>query len=191
MTTSVRNRPLFTCVHSHAAGQKLSGRIFAVPGRERAGFWPGGRRNALRASQAVRPSTVMLKQSVRQNHMRISRMLLEKLRLLECSLHGDRRNDREWLERLLHPEFREITRSGVMVDRSETITSLLSENTALPIISSDFRLTEMAGGCALLHYRTTYADGSRPALRSSCWLCSENGQWTLIFHQGTPAACGA
>ncbi|MDV2905229.1 DUF4440 domain-containing protein, partial [Phytobacter diazotrophicus] len=30
-------------------------------------------------------------------------MLLEKLRLLECSLHGDRRNDREWLEQLLHP----------------------------------------------------------------------------------------
>jgi len=118
-------------------------------------------------------------------------MLLEKLRLLECSLHGDRRNDREWLERLLHPEFHEITRSGLMVDRSETITSLLDEKTASAIISSDFRLTEMARGCVMLHYRTSYADGSRPALRSSCWLCSEEGLWTLVFHQGTPAACGA
>ncbi|WP_334365219.1 DUF4440 domain-containing protein [Enterobacter hormaechei] len=133
----------------------------------------------------------MLKESVRQNHMRMNRMLLEKLRLLECSLHGARRNDCEWLERLLHPEFREITRSGLMVDRSETITSLLGEKTASAIISSDFRLTEMARGCVMLHYRTSYADGSRPALRSSCWLCSEEGQWTLVFHQGTPAACGA
>lgn len=57
-------------------------------------------------------------------------MLLEKLRLLECSLHGDRRNDRDWLELILHPEFREITRSGVMVNRSETITALLSEKDA-------------------------------------------------------------
>ncbi|WP_314725619.1 DUF4440 domain-containing protein [Serratia ficaria] len=84
-----------------------------------------------------------------------------------------------------------MTRSGVMVDRSETITSLLSEKTASPIISSDFRLTEMAGGCAMLHYRTSCADGSRPAWRSSCWLCSEEGQWTLFFHQGTPAAGSA
>lgn len=114
-------------------------------------------------------------------------MLLEKLRLLEYSLHGDRRNDREWLERLLHPEFLEITRSGVMVDRSETITSLLNEKTASPIISSNFRLTEMGEGCAMLHYRTSYADGSRPALRSSCWLYSDKGHWTLVFHQGTPA----
>ncbi|WP_241608180.1 nuclear transport factor 2 family protein [Rosenbergiella epipactidis] len=118
-------------------------------------------------------------------------MLLEKLRLLERSLHGDRRNDREWLERLLHPEFREITRSGVIVDRSETITSLLSEKIASSIISSHFRLTEMAVGCVMLQYRTSYADGSRPALRSSCWLCSEEGQWSLFFHQGTPAAFGA
>lgn len=113
-------------------------------------------------------------------------MLLEKLRWLECSLHGDRRNDRQWLELILHPEFQEITRSGVMVDRSDTITSLLSENTPSHIISSDFRLTEMGCGCAILHYRTFNIDGSCPALRSSSWLCSNEGQWTLVFHQGTP-----
>lgn len=122
------------------------------------------------------------------NYSRISRMLVEKLRLLECSLHGDRRNDREWLELILHPEFREITRSGVMVNRSETITALLTERDAPFILSSDFRLTEVGCSCVLLHYRTFYADGSHPALRSSCWICSDEGQWTLFFHQGTPAA---
>ncbi|WP_442797215.1 nuclear transport factor 2 family protein [Pantoea vagans] len=115
-------------------------------------------------------------------------MLLEKLRLLEYSLHNDRRNDRAWLELILHPEFREITRTGVMVNRSETITVLLSEKAALCILSSDFRLMEIGCGCALLNYRTFYADGSHPALRSSYWICSDEGQWTLFFHQGTPAA---
>lgn len=79
-------------------------------------------------------------------------MLLKKIRLLEFILHDDRQNNREWLERLLPPEFLDITRSSVMVDRSETITSLLNEKTSLPIISSNFRLTEMEGGCAMLHY---------------------------------------
>lgn len=115
-------------------------------------------------------------------------MLLEKLRLPECRLHGDRRKDRAWLELILHPEFREITRSGVMVNRSETITALLSEKDAPFILSSDFRLTEMGCGCALLHYQTFCADGSHPALRSSCWICSDEGQWMLFFHQGTSAA---
>lgn len=117
-------------------------------------------------------------------------MLLEKLRLLECSLHGHRRNDREWLERLLHPDFKEITRSGVMVDRSETIASLLSEKNISPVFSCDFRITEIGIASAILYYRTSYADGSHQALRSSYWLCSDEGQWTLFFHQGTPAASG-
>jgi len=118
-------------------------------------------------------------------------MLLEKLMLLECSLHGDKHNDRDWLQHLLHPDFQEITRSGMMVDRSDTIMSLLSEKAASPIISSNFRLTEISETCAILLYRTSDADGSRPALRFSYWLLSEEGQWTLIFHQGTPVATSA
>lgn len=115
-------------------------------------------------------------------------MLLETLKALECSLHDARRNDREWLERLLHPDFREITRSGVRVDRAETIASLLSEKTTPPVLSSDFELTPVGEGCVILHYRTFHVDGSREALRSSCWLLSEEERWTLVFHQGTPAA---
>lgn len=68
---------------------------------------------------------------------------------------------------------------------------LLSEKTALPIFSNNFRLTEMAGGYAMLHYRTSYADGSRPALHSSYWFYSDEAQLTLFFHQGTPAAGNA
>lgn len=115
-------------------------------------------------------------------------MLLEKLKALECSLHGDKRNERQWLEEVLHPDFREITRSGVMVDRQETIDSLAGEENGPTLLSSDFRLISMSENVALLHYRTVNPDGSRPSLRTSCWVCSANEKWLLVFHQGTPEA---
>ena len=46
-------------MHSHAGTQKSSGRISAVPGRGKGGFRAGGRRNALRAPEAVRATDVM------------------------------------------------------------------------------------------------------------------------------------
>ena len=115
-------------------------------------------------------------------------MLLEKLTALECSLHGEKRNDRQWLEEVLHPDFREITRSGFMVDRKETIDSLAGEENGPNILSSEFRLIRMSEDVALLQYRTVNSDGNRPSLRTSCWVCSGNGKWLLAFHQGTPAA---
>ena len=115
-------------------------------------------------------------------------MLLEKLTALECSLHGTQRHDREWLETLLHPEFSEITRSGMWVNRAETIESLTHERSVTPLISSDFRLIITGNNVALLCYKTCHADGSRAALRTSYWTCSGSGEWTLFFHQGTPEA---
>lgn len=115
-------------------------------------------------------------------------MLLEKLKRLECSLHSDRRKDRVWLEQILHERFSEITRSGVVVDRAQTIEALLSEDNIPAILSSDFRLINVGINFAILHYRTVNPDGSRATLRSSCWEISENGQCKLVFHQGTPEA---
>ena len=123
-----------------------------------------------------------------QGSIRVRKMLLEKLKALECSLHGVRRNDRKWLEQILHPEFREITRSGVIVDRTETIASLADELSPTIILSSDFRLLSIGECCAILHYKTFNSDGSRASLRSSCWVYSDRGQWELAFHQGTPVA---
>lgn len=113
-------------------------------------------------------------------------MLLEKLIRLECSLHGNKRKDRVWLEQILHKEFREITRSGVLVDRAEAIESLSAEINAPTILSSDFQLTSVSENSAILHYKTFNPDGSRAALRSSCWGRYDDDQWKLVFHQGTP-----
>ena len=105
-------------------------------------------------------------------------MLLDTLKRLECFLHGSRRKDRIWLEQILHERFSEITRSGVFVNRAQTIEAL----------SSDFRLTIVGDNFAILHYKTVNPDGSNASLRSSCWEISEDGQWKLVFHQGTPEA---
>ena len=115
-------------------------------------------------------------------------MLLENLKALECSLHGVKRNDLKWLEHILHPDFREITRSGVLVNRAETIDSLTGEECAPVILSNNFRLISIRDDLAILHYRTFNPDGSHASLRSSCWERSDNGQWKLVFHQGTPEA---
>lgn len=115
-------------------------------------------------------------------------MLLEQLETLERTLHGSRRNDREWLEQILHDQFREMTRSGVLIDRSQTIEALSAETVIPTILSSNFQLIQIREDVAILHYRTFNADGARPILRSSCWERAGSGQWKLVFHQGTPVA---
>ena len=65
-------------------------------------------------------------------------MLLEQLETLERTLHGSRRNDREWLEQILHDQFREMTRSGVLIDRSQTIEALSAETVSRPFLSATF-----------------------------------------------------
>ena len=57
-----RNEPPFTCVHSHAGAQKSSGVFFSDTDGEWCRKWPSGRRNALRASRAVRARDVMVNQ---------------------------------------------------------------------------------------------------------------------------------
>ncbi|EFN4498703.1 hypothetical protein FQF68_24595 [Escherichia coli] len=56
----VRNRVLFTVVHSHAGAQKSSGAFFRVYAGEICRKRPGRVRNALRAAQTVRPRDVMV-----------------------------------------------------------------------------------------------------------------------------------
>ena len=92
----------------------------------------------------------------------------------------------EWLEQILHKEFREITRTGVLVTRTETIECLSDEVNAPTILSSDFQLISVSDNIAILYYRTFNQDGSRASLRSSCWERFDNDQWKLVFHQGHP-----
>ncbi|WP_387695690.1 DUF4440 domain-containing protein [Photorhabdus sp. RM157S] len=112
-------------------------------------------------------------------------VLLETIKSLECSLHDARRHDKTWLEKILHPDFHEITRSGYLVGRTETIDALITENSTNCIASSDFQLTIVGEMSVILLYRTHNQDGSHATLRSSTWVFSDEHNWQLIFHQGT------
>lgn len=96
-----------------------------------------------------------------------------ELRLLDPAVRADRAQ----VERLLHPEFREIGASGRLWGRDEIIAALEADPGSGATASEvDVRL--VAEGVALL----TYATGD--ARRSSLWVLGEDG-WRVLFHQGT------
>lgn len=114
-------------------------------------------------------------------------MLLERLITLEQSLHGEQRRDRDWLEHILHPHFCEVTRSGVLASRDETIDALTRETGTACIVSNDFSLLSVNADSAILRYRTCDPEGRRLSWRASHWVHVGEDRWQLIFHQGTPA----
>lgn len=115
-------------------------------------------------------------------------MLLNTLIALERSLHAEKRSDADWLEAILHADFHEITRSGTLVSRVETLNALINEPAHQPVTGTDYQLVMVAPACALLHYRSANQDGTRSTLRTSCWVMNHASRWQLFFHQGTPAA---
>lgn len=114
--------------------------------------------------------------------------MLDELKQLECSLHHEKRHELPWLEQRLHPECKELTRSGLLVNRAQIINALMHEQSKLAIISSDFELITAGARHAILLYRTSQPDGSRAALRSSHWVLSAEHGWQMIFHQASAAA---
>lgn len=85
---------------------------------------------------------------------------------------------------LLADEFIEFGSSGRTFDKRKIIATLLDE-TPVQVTLSEFRLQLLADNIALVTYRT-HRHTAPPvfALRSSIWKLA-NGQWRVIFHQGT------
>jgi len=114
----------------------------------------------------------------------------DELFALEAELQASgSRRDQARLEALLDPSFREFGSSGAIYDRLSIISLLLNEH-------SDEHDTDMLDKVAmpisdtvvLLTYQAVKRDRrgeeiSR-SLRSSLWRRS-NGNWTILFHQGT------
>jgi hypothetical protein len=117
---------------------------------------------------------------------------LDQLRQLEVELHHPgARSDRERLERLLHPDFKEVGRSGRAYTR-ETVVRYLSEADVHPgVLSDGFAVAELGPDVALLTYRSAQVPSGgglfNHTLRSSVWVRNDAG-WRLRYHQGTPAA---
>jgi hypothetical protein len=100
-----------------------------------------------------------------------------ELRLLDPEVRADRAE----VERLLHPEFREIGAFGRLWDR-ESIVAALAEDPGTGATASEVEAREVAEGVVLVTYVAESAAGR--SWRSSLWVRCEDG-WRVLFHQGT------
>lgn len=112
--------------------------------------------------------------------------LLVELTALESELHHPGVPcTRERLERLLHPDFHEVGRSGVRYTR-QVVTDFLVDRAPPPhVIAYDHRLERLTDEVALLHFAShEVADDGAPcnrALRVSVWRLTVVG-WQLSYH---------
>jgi ribonuclease HI len=102
-----------------------------------------------------------------------------ELRLLDPAVRADRAE----VERLLHPEFREIGASGRLWSRDEMVVAL-AEDPGTGATATEVEARVVADGVVLVSYVAESAAGR--ARRSSLWVRGEDG-WRVLFHQGTPA----
>lgn len=118
--------------------------------------------------------------------------LAQHLRRLEEELFDPAiRTSPAEIAKRLSRDFREIGSSGRWWTYEETIEALPAETPDGVATGDDFQLTMLAEGVGLLTYRSTYRgrDGSeRKALRSSIWRLEADGNWRMLFHQGTKVA---
>jgi hypothetical protein len=113
----------------------------------------------------------------------------EQLRKLEELLASPeiRRNPAE-LSRLIADDFREFGSSGRIFDKRQIIDAL-TKQPAVEVWLEDFQAQFLAPDLALVTYhgncKSPESGKVSHSLRSSIWR-NRNGQWEVVFHQGTP-----
>lgn len=104
---------------------------------------------------------------------------------LESSLlTPESRQDAAFLHRVLHPDFIEFGASGRTWTRQSIIADLSSASPAASIEATAMTARRIDTGTILVTYHAD-RDGLR-SLRSSIWV-QHHANWTMLFHQGTPA----
>lgn len=98
------------------------------------------------------------------------------------------RFDRDWMDKILHPDFTEVGRSGRTYDRQEMIEAGRPRKrfeVTLPHL--EYRLELVDEDVALVRYvsRPVYDSVERLDQRTSIWVNTNEG-WRLRFHQATP-----
>jgi len=99
------------------------------------------------------------------------------------------RSDREKLDQLLHPRFREFGRSGRIYTKAEILAEFSDQPQTYEVWSQEFHVEPLSEELALLTYRSAHVDREgnleRHTNRSSLWQSTDGG-WRMLFHQGTP-----
>ncbi|HIU57068.1 MAG TPA: nuclear transport factor 2 family protein [Candidatus Ornithomonoglobus merdipullorum] len=87
--------------------------------------------------------------------------------------------DKDWLDAVLHDDFKELGKSGVIFNKKDTIDSLSAMKDGRDIKIYNFECTELKNGCCLVHY-VTRETGDKLFYRTSVWIGRR-----LIFHQAS------
>ena len=116
--------------------------------------------------------------------------LINELKLLEESLlQPEVRCDHVKLNKLLHPLFFEVGKSGKQYTREHVIEHLLTAPNEAVVEATDYSISIMTKDCALLTYQSSHRVDGSPLVqlvhRSSLWV-KVSEQWQLFYHQGTP-----
>lgn len=112
--------------------------------------------------------------------------------MLACEqalLHTDFSGDIVALDRLLAPDFVEIS-NGRVSERAQVVAWLLRKDPAARWSFDDMHVSELAQGVRLVRYRARQilpeASQGHGALHSSIWCFSRELRcWQLRFHQAT------
>ena len=101
---------------------------------------------------------------------------------LEKELHQpNTRKSKERLNELLAENFMEFGQSGNTYYKKD-ILERLPKSEEIRLQSSDFKTQKLSPEIVLITYRLQKSN--MQSLRSSIWQ-KNNGQWQMLFHQGT------
>ncbi len=101
------------------------------------------------------------------------------------------RSSRARLLDILAPDFREFGRSGGSYDLAEILSGLTAEMTVAKTAIEDFSISLLSETVVLATYRGIRFEDDGTELvtnRSSIWRLEKDGNWRMVFHQGTPTA---
>lgn len=91
-------------------------------------------------------------------------------------------SDRNWLERILHDDFHECGKSGLLFGKEETVESLIKCTSDRNIVIYNFDYRTITDNSWLAHYITE--SDNKQYYRTSLWV-EENKTIKLLFHQAT------
>lgn len=95
------------------------------------------------------------------------------------------RGDRDWMDRILHPEFTGVDMSGRTYTREQVLSAEVFDlDVEIPL--DPYTMDLVDEDVALIRYVSHNRNGDQPrvAERSSTWINTNEG-WRLRFHQGT------
>ena len=113
----------------------------------------------------------------------VSKEVSDKFYALETSLFlKEYLNDKDYLEKIFHPDFMEIGKTGNIYRKKETIEALYgSDDRNIQVRSFNVRM--MSLDTYVVNYVSIHEDGTR-VQRTSIWMETLLGL-VLYFHQGT------